>query len=189
MDDQVERYVLSFAAAALGLVFSGGVAAQTQPVDDGMSSCIADPNIRRTQIIDDENIVFVMRDKTIQHNTLARRCPGLRRNSKISLTPADRQVCNGTNFQVLVSVSTGSNSTSVTVPGSNERLSVPSPNFIPGPVCTLGPFEEIDEERLDDLVAAAKARSDTGSRRERRAEAERQAVESATAPQAVSSPE
>lgn len=189
MGARTNLYFLSLAAAGLGVILSGGLAAQASDEETG-PTCIAEPNIRRTQLIDEDNIVFLMRDKTIQHNTLARRCPGLRKNSQISLTRADRLVCSGHNFQVLLRVSTGSNSTSVTVPGSNERLSVPQPNMIPGPVCTLGAFESIDEERLDDLVSAAEARRKNSSRSERRRqEAEQQAAEPGTTPASPTSPQ
>ena len=107
------------------------------------------------QIVDAQNIVFVMRDKTTYRNSLERQCPGLRRNSQITLTPADGRVCAGTNFQVLMRV--GSSSESVMIPGG-QTMSVPRPSFVPGPTCTLGAFTAVTEADVDALVESSKAR-------------------------------
>ena len=64
--------------------------------------CVTRSSVRRMQIVDANNILFVMRDKTTYRNSLARQCSGLRRNSQITLTPADGRVCAGANFQVLL---------------------------------------------------------------------------------------
>jgi hypothetical protein len=62
------------------------------------------------QIVDAQTVLFVMRDKTIFKNSLARQCAGLQRNSQLSFTAADQRVCTGTSFQVMLRVGSGSNS-------------------------------------------------------------------------------
>jgi hypothetical protein len=114
------------------------------------------------QIVDASTVLFFMRDKTAFKNTLARQCPGLRRDSQLSFTAADRQVCAGTNFQVMLRVGSGSNSESVLLPGG-ATMSVPRPDMIAGPTCALGEFSAISEVDAAALVETARA-----SRREQR---------------------
>jgi hypothetical protein len=129
----------------------GGADANANP------QCVTRSSVRRMQIVDANNILFVMRDKTTYRNSLARQCAGLRRNSQITLTPADGRVCAGANFQVLLRVGTGSNSESVLLPGG-QTMSVPRPSFVPGPTCTLGAFTAITEADVEALVESSKAR-------------------------------
>src|SRR6185503_15982586 len=126
-------------AVVVGTATLGGTAAAQSGASANAAAapaCVARPNVRKMQIVDAQNILFVMRDKTTYRNALARTCGGLRRDSQISFTASDSQVCAGTNFQVLVRVGSGSNSESVLLPGG-QTMSVPRPSFIPGPVCTL----------------------------------------------------
>src|SRR5688572_29782486 len=111
---------LGLLAVAVGAVALGGTAAAQAGAGANAAAaptCVARPNIRRMQIVDSQNILFVMRDKTTYRNVLARQCAGLRRNSQISLSASDRQVCSGASFQVLIRVGSGSNSESVLLPG------------------------------------------------------------------------
>jgi len=96
-----------------------------------------------------------MRDKSTYRNLLEKQCPGLRRNSQITLSPADGRVCAGTNFQVLLRVSSGTES--VMVPGG-QSMSVSRPSFVPGPTCFLGPFTEVTQADVDALVESSKSR-------------------------------
>lgn len=150
-------------AVALGAVtFTATAAAQggadaktTDANKTAVPLCMARSNIRRMQIVDAQNIVFVMRDKTTYRNSLAKQCPALRRNSQISLTPADGRVCTGTSFQVLMRVNPGTES--VMVPGG-QSMSVSRPSFVPGPTCFLGPFTAVTQADVDALVESSKAR-------------------------------
>jgi hypothetical protein len=117
---------LRLLAVAVGVaVFGGTTAAQGGAGANATAApaCVARPNVRRMQIVDSQNILFVMRDKTTYRNSLARQCPGLRRNSQISLTVSDSQVCSGASFQVLLRVGSGSNSETVMIPGG-QTMSV-----------------------------------------------------------------
>jgi len=147
-------------AAALG----GTAAAQSGGAANAAAApaCLARPNVRKMQIVDAQNILFVMRDKTTYRNALARTCGGLRRDSQISFTASDSQVCAGTNFQVLLRAG-GSQSESVLLPGGGT-MSVPRPSFIPGPVCTLGAFTAVTEADAAALVDGSRARRREGRR-------------------------
>ena len=142
-------------------------------------SCVVRPNVKRMQIVDAQNILFVMRDKTTYRNSLARQCAGLRRNSQISLSASDSQVCSGASFQVLLRVGTGSNSESVLLPGG-QTMSVPRPSFVPGPTCNLGAFTAITEADAEALVESSRARR----REEPRGKEETEPTEDAPQPAA-----
>ena len=152
-------WLLAVAVAVGTAVFSGTAAAQAAAGANATAapSCLARPNVRRMQIVDANNILFVMRDKTTYWNSLARQCAGLRRNSQISLSASDRQVCTGASFQVLLRVGTGSNSESVMIPGG-QTMSVPRPSFVPGPTCTLGAFTAVTEADVEALLESSKVR-------------------------------
>ena len=161
---------LRLLVAAVGVAALGGIAAaqdggaSATPAQGGARanataelSCVSRPNVRRMQIVDSQNILFVMRDKTTYRNSLLKECPGLRRNSQISLTASDRQVCAGASFQVLLRVGSGSNSESVLLPGG-QTMSVPRPSFVPGPTCNLGAFAAVTQADVDALVESARTR-------------------------------
>src|SRR6186713_2708748 len=71
-------------ALAVGVAVSGTTAAQdatdanatapqggTDAKTTAALSCVKRPNVRRMQIVDSQNILFVMRDKTTYRNSLA----------------------------------------------------------------------------------------------------------------------
>lgn len=165
--------LLWLVAVAGGLVVASvrPAAAQGQAAPAASASeaptCLPRPEVRRMQVVDDRNVLFVMRDKRTFRNTLARQCPGLRRDSQVSLTAADRQVCGGSNFQVLLRVGSGSNSESVMVPGGST-MSVPRPSFVPGPTCVLGTFAPISDAEVEALLEST--RRARANRRERNQE-------------------
>lgn len=154
-------------ACLLGVSFNDSpLAAQEGVQPSSAPMCLARPAVRRMQIVDATTVLFFMRDKTALKNSLTRQCPGLRRDSQLSFTAADRQMCSGTNFQVMLRVGSGSNSESVLLPGGTT-MSVPRPDMIPGPTCALGEFSAISEADAEALVETARA-----SRRERRRRSE-----------------
>lgn len=173
---------LGLLAIALGLAVGAAAAAQdaadanATTANDGADvnptteiACVTRANVRRMQIVDSQNILFVMRDKTTFRNSLARQCPGLRRNSQISLTASDSRLCSGASFQVMLRVGTGSNSESVMIPGG-QTMSVPRPGFVPGPVCNLGAFTAISHADADALVESSRERRREEQRRDAAAE-------------------
>lgn len=62
-------------------------------VDDGARSCISLRTIRRTEIIDDRNILFHMRGSTVYHNILPRQCGGLARENRFSYKTTIGRLC------------------------------------------------------------------------------------------------
>jgi hypothetical protein len=154
------RTTIQFLACAItASIVAGPAAPQAGPgaAASAAPDCLPRPAVRRMQIVDTETVLFVMRDKTQFKNTLARTCPGLRRNSQLSFTVADQQVCSGTNFQVMLRVGSGSNSESVLLPGGST-MSVPRPAMVPGPICALGTFSAISEADAEALVESSRNR-------------------------------
>ncbi len=119
------------AAAQNGGAEASGDAAQSD--EPRMAQpCLNHPAIRRTKVLNDRNIVFVMRDDAIYNSQLPRQCPGLRRNSLVNYGIANSRLCAGSLFQVLWDQ------------GGN--------NYLPGAVCKLGNFVPITEAELEDLT-------------------------------------
>ena len=120
------------AAAQNGGATASGNAAQSD--EPSMAQpCLNHSAIRRTKVLNDRNIVFVMRDDNIYNSQLPRQCPGLRRNSLVNYGIAtNSRLCAGSLFQVLWEQ------------GPN--------NYLPAAVCKLGNFVPITEAELEDLT-------------------------------------
>ncbi len=98
---------------------------QEKESDDGIKNCIRTTQIRNTRVVDDLNILFYMRGRTIYHVRLPRRCPGLRREARFSYRSISGNLCHLDSITVLYSGATG---------------------LDPGPSCQLGYFQEVTEE-------------------------------------------
>jgi hypothetical protein len=134
-----------------------------EPASVGQS-CIHHPSIKRTKVLDDRNILFVMDDKQMYNNILPRRCPGMRPNVTLSYTYSNNSaLCSGSTVTVLERVGIGTNTTPITIPGTNEHIAMPAPAFVPTFVCPIGLFVPVTEDEVDLIVAAADR-----ARRERR---------------------
>jgi hypothetical protein len=96
-------------------------------------SCLAQPMIKRTKILNDRNIVFVARDDSIYNNQLPRQCPSLKRGSLVNYPIEHGRLCAGANIQLLWEASPR--------------------NYVPAFVCQLGLFVPITESELADLTA------------------------------------
>jgi hypothetical protein len=96
----------------------------------------------------------------------------------LSYANSDGQLCAGTSFQILIRVSTSSNTTSVFDRATGTSTAVEGPGLIGGPVCTIGPFTPVTPEEATALIAVSQ--QPPPSRRERRAA--RDASENAAAP-------
>jgi len=156
-------------------------AAEEREDANAATACLRRSEIKSTKILDARNVLVTMRDRTIYRSELAKQCPGLRRNSAMSLTYSDNKLCAGSQFTVLMRAGASSNSTAVTVPGSNEHISVPAPALIPGATCQLGVFTPISADEVDVLTAA----TEEGQRSRRRGDRDAvktEAVEKAPAP-------
>ena len=99
-------------------------------VDEGGERCIDSRRISSTQIIDQQNILFTMRDRTIYHNELPRKCPGLRRGKTFSYRTTISRLCNTDSITLLDTFGMG---------------------MTRGPSCGLGKFRPITQEEAEAL--------------------------------------
>ena len=120
--------------AALGTALLGtGAVAQTDETSVAQP-CLLHPSIRRTKVLDDQNILFVTSDEQTYHNQLPRQCPTMSRNAVLNYHIARARVsdlCAGNQFTVLTRVGNG---------------------WSPGFVCKLGMFRPVSEDEVADLV-------------------------------------
>lgn len=141
-------------AAMLGAALQVGAAVAAEEKEDATTAaaCLRRTEIKGTKVLDGRNVLVTMRNRSTYRSQLAKQCPGLRRGGAMSLTYNDNKLCAGSSFTVLMRGS--STSTSVTVPRSNEHMSVPGPAFVPGAVSQLGAFTPITEDEINALTAA-----------------------------------
>ncbi len=110
--------------------FAPALADAGEPREEGGERCIETRGISNTQIIDKQNILFHMRDRTIYHNELPRSCPGLRRGKTISYRISISRLCSNDFITLLESFGTGMSR---------------------GPSCGLGMFRPISKEEAQAL--------------------------------------
>jgi hypothetical protein len=123
------------AAAGLGLLVSQ-VAAQSdsENVDREVKNCINLNQIDRTDVVDDDTILFYMRGKEIYENDLPNKCPELRSEDRFMYRTSTSQLCNVDTITVLNDLGFG---------------------FVPGASCGLGKFAPISEEAAEELLKTA----------------------------------
>jgi hypothetical protein len=121
------------ATAFCVLILMSAVATWAQDagdIDEGGERCIDTRQIRTTRIIDNRNVLFYMRDRTIYHNELPHACSGLRRGKAISYRTSLSKLCSIDTITVLDNYGAG---------------------MTQGPSCGLGKFRPITEEEADAL--------------------------------------
>ncbi len=109
-----------------------GPALSAEADDDGGMRCINLRRIDHTQVVDDQNILFYMRDDTIYLNRLSHRAVGLDRNQPFMYKTSIGQLCNSDIITVLERWGFG-----LTEAGSSS----------------LGKFMAIDEARANELIS------------------------------------
>ncbi len=156
--DKICTGPLSAFAMLLTATLGTGAAAQDGAAQEGDSEpasvarpCLNHPSIKRTKVLGDRNIVFVMRDDTIYNNQLPRQCPSLKRNSLVNYAVENSRLCAGGQFHVLLELG-------------------PS-NYAPTFVCQLGSFVPITEAELEDITAMTQENRSRGNSRRSRREA------------------
>jgi hypothetical protein len=97
--------------------------------------CVDLRRIDHTEVVGDQNILFLMKDKTIYRNRLPQACPGLTRRGPFMYRVVLSQLCDTDVITML------------------ERWDF---GFTPTESCLLGKFELIDNDAADALRAAAK---------------------------------
>lgn len=106
--------------------------AQDDEVDDaGAERCINIRRIRRTKIVDDNNIIFYVSNSKAYHNILPRTCNGLKREDRFSYKTSASQLCDLDNITILMGGARG---------------------MQPGRSCGLGLFHPISGEQADALL-------------------------------------
>lgn len=99
---------------------------------EGVENCVYLRSVDRIEILDEQHILFFMRNGTIFNNHLPRKCPGLRRSDTIMYRTSLNQLCSIDMFTVLENIGGG---------------------FMPGPACSFGKFYPATEEEVDAMKA------------------------------------
>lgn len=129
--------------------------------------CIHHPSIKRSKVLNDRNIMFVMNDKTIYNNVLPRQCPGMKPNATLSYTYSNNSdLCNGATVTVMQRVGASSMTTPITIPGTNQHIAFPAAAFVPTFVCPIGLFVPVTQDEVDLIIAST--REQQSSRRQAR---------------------
>jgi len=137
-------YALMAAGLALPSAAQQGDDAEPANAPGGPRSCLAQPTIDRTKILDGKNIVFVTRQDTIYNNELPKQCPSLKRGSLVNYGIANGRLCAGDSFHVLWE----------TKPGT----------YMPAALCRLGNFVPITAAELEDLMTMTEEHRERGRR-------------------------
>lgn len=113
--------------------------------------CIQSSSIRQTEAVDDQNVLFFMRDRTVYRNHLPRKCPGLEREDRFSYRlEGTRRLCSIDTITVLQDTPFGAGGIGGLRDGFTCRLG----EFVP-----LSPEEVEDLARRDDDGAGRRAQS------------------------------
>ncbi|HZW58970.1 MAG TPA: hypothetical protein VFE85_01645 [Woeseiaceae bacterium] len=107
-----------------------GVLADEPQDDTGGERCISLQRIDRTEVLDDQSILFYMRGGEIYRNILRHRCPGLRDNRPFMYSATASQLCDLDQLTVLYDHGIG---------------------FTPGISCGLGRFHPVSEQDVEAL--------------------------------------
>jgi hypothetical protein len=73
----------------------------TPSIDENTERCIDLRRVRRTEVVDDRNILFYMNGDTVYHNILPRRCNGLAREDRFSYKTSIGRLCDLDTIAVL----------------------------------------------------------------------------------------
>jgi hypothetical protein len=98
--------IARFVVGALPMLFASmGTYAQDgedeKPFDRTPVSCVRVSSIDKTEAIDDQNILFHMRGKTVYRNHLPQRCPRLEQENRIAYQVFGGRLCDSDTITVL----------------------------------------------------------------------------------------
>jgi hypothetical protein len=111
------------------------------PFDRTPQDCLTVSRIRGTDALDDQTIIFRLRNRQVYRNTLPNKCPGLLREDRIMFETRTSQLCSVDTITVLEEFGVG---------------------FRPGFTCRLGqfvPMSPADVEELEALKDGSAGRS------------------------------
>jgi hypothetical protein len=128
------RLKLPLAMCAVALVAGAATSAaeDKDAFDRTPRECLTTTAIDRTQILDDQTILFHMRGKQVYRNYLPKKCPGLKREGRFMYQTTHAQLCDIDTVTVL------------------EQW---GGRFNPGFTCKLGDFQPITREEAEELSA------------------------------------
>jgi len=118
-----------FTAACIAIA-----AAQPAPAEEKLidaEQCLYTRSIDRTRIVDNQNVLFYMRNGDVYLNKLPRECPGLALEDTFMYRTSTSQLCRADVITVLQNIGFG---------------------FQPGVSCGLGMFRVIDEPTAEELL-------------------------------------
>lgn len=124
------RGLKALAVAAALLV--GGTPLSAEEAQ-GSVDCLTFSQVRSTEVLSEELIVFTMKDGRAFRNTLPNRCPGLRQSDPFTYTALTSQLCKNDLITVLQRIG----------PGGGPD------GFVQGASCGLGSFEPVPEAAGD----------------------------------------
>jgi len=112
--------------------------AREAAVDDDSSPerCIRTRSIRRTRIVDDQTIIFYMRNRDVYVNSLPRTCPQLASAGRFAYQTRAGALCDSDVITVLMQF---------------------AGRFEPGFTCRLGQFVPSDPETVEIMIEAAES--------------------------------
>ncbi len=93
-------YMLILLACLLNLSAAGSSLADEVKVESARK-CINTRIVKRTEVVDDLNILFFMRGKTVYLNILPRQCRGLSRDRRFSFRTSLGRLCNLDRIRIL----------------------------------------------------------------------------------------
>lgn len=105
--------------------------AAAEPIDTDPMRCISTTRLDRTEVVDDETVLFFMRGGDIYRNHLSRSCPGLEREKRFTYRVYGNQLCRVDTITVLESRAFG---------------------LTDGFTCALGDFQPISEYEAERLT-------------------------------------
>ncbi|MBJ90256.1 MAG: hypothetical protein CMO98_10390 [Woeseia sp.] len=111
-------------------------------IDRESRACISVRQIRHTDVIDDQNILFFMRGGTVYLNMLPRRCTMLRREKRFMYETRTGGLCRREHIRILTQ-DIGSGGVGGGLFGSGIN------NLMGGVMCSLGAFYELSEEDVE----------------------------------------
>jgi hypothetical protein len=126
--------VLFLVAIVPSPLWADDVADETADIIEGYSKtgnverCIGTNRIRRTDVLDSQHILFKMRGGKKYLNTLSHKCGQLGFYEAFSYEIHGSQLC------------------------SVDTITVLNGGAVPGPVCGLGTFEEIEKDKVEDAA-------------------------------------
>ena len=130
---------VSLFAALAATLGARHLAAQDGAESGEARNCVDLMRIDHTEVVDDDTVLFYMRNGGVFRNELRQSCPTLGFEERFMYRTTLTQLCNIDVLTVLQDVGFG---------------------FMPTASCGLGKFEPIDEQTADELIARAEQRND-----------------------------